>query len=32
MELCFYNLLSKIKGCLLPTLTGAVTLDSNNKT
>ena len=29
MELCFYDLLSKIEGCLPPTLTGAVILDSN---
>ena len=30
MELCFY-LLSKIEGCLLPTLTEAATLNSKER-
>ena len=31
MELCFYYLLSKIEGCLLPTLTEAATLNSKER-
>ena len=31
MELCFYYLLSKIEGCLPPTLTGVATLKSKER-
>ena len=31
MELCFYYLLSKIEGCLSPTLAGAATFNSRER-